>query len=59
MSTAQTTGTTPTDPRSASKVDPETVSLSGYVIGERYGPDTVLTHDPADPSRPHARIGEA
>ena len=36
--------------RSANKVDPETVTISGYVVGERYGPDTVLTHDPADPS---------
>ena len=41
------------------KVEPETVTLSGYVVGERYGPDTVLTHDPVDPTRAHPRIGEA
>ena len=38
----------------SSKVDPETVTISGYVVGERYGPETVLTHDPADPTKPHA-----
>lgn len=39
-------------------VDPETVTISGYVVDERYGPDTVRTADPADPTKPHARIGE-
>ena len=33
---------------STTKVDPETVTISGYVVGERYGPETVLTHDLAD-----------
>ena len=39
-------------------IDPETVTLSGYVIDERYAPGSVQTTDPADPSKPHARIGE-
>jgi methylmalonyl-CoA mutase N-terminal domain/subunit len=39
-------------------INPETVTLSGYVIDERYGPATVHTTDPADASKPHARIGE-
>jgi methylmalonyl-CoA mutase N-terminal domain/subunit len=40
-------------------VDPETVTLSGYVVEERYAPGTVPTQDPKDPARAHARIGEA
>jgi methylmalonyl-CoA mutase N-terminal domain/subunit len=39
-------------------VDPETVTLSGYVVDERYGPDAVGTTDPHDSSKPHPRIGE-
>jgi methylmalonyl-CoA mutase N-terminal domain/subunit len=39
-------------------VEPETVTLSGYVVEERYGPGSVPTQDPKDPVRPHARIGE-
>ncbi len=39
-------------------VDPETVSLSGYVIDERYDPSTVQTTDPSDPSKPHPRIAD-
>ena len=39
-------------------IDPETVTLSGYVIDERYAPGSVQTTDPADPSKPHVRIGE-
>ncbi|MBU3728590.1 MAG: methylmalonyl-CoA mutase [Phycisphaerales bacterium] len=39
-------------------VDPETVTLSGYVVDERYGPDAVGTTDPQDSSKPHPRIGE-
>jgi len=38
-------------------VDPETVTISGYVVDEVYGPDKVPTTDPADPARPHPRIG--
>jgi len=39
-------------------VDPETVTISGYVVDERYGPSAVPTQDPADPARAHPRIGE-
>ncbi len=41
-----------------SKVDPETVTLSGYAVDRLYGPDTVETRDPRDASKPHPRIGE-
>ena len=58
MSTAHPTAPSATPSGAPSKVDPETVTISGYVVGERYGPDTVLTHDPADPTRAHPRIGE-
>ncbi len=37
--------------------DPETVTISGYVLDEKYGPDDGRTVDPNDPSRPHERIG--
>ncbi|NBX25570.1 MAG: methylmalonyl-CoA mutase [Planctomycetes bacterium] len=39
-------------------VDPETVTLSGYVVEQRYAPGSVPTQDPRDPSKAHARIGE-
>jgi methylmalonyl-CoA mutase N-terminal domain/subunit len=39
-------------------VDPETVTISGYVVDERYGPESVRTQDPSDPAKPHPRIGE-
>ena len=42
---------------SSNGVDPRTVSISGYVIDECYGPEKVATTDPADPKKPHARIG--
>ena len=58
MSTANPHAATAIPASPTAKADPETVTISGYVVGERYGPDTVLTHDPSDPSRPHARIGE-
>jgi len=38
-------------------VDPETVTISGYVVDELYGPDKIPTTDAADPKRPHPRIG--
>ncbi|MBC24437.1 MAG: methylmalonyl-CoA mutase, partial [Phycisphaerae bacterium] len=44
--------------RSSNPVDPETVSLSGYAIDQVYGPSSVQTVDPADPSRPAERIGD-
>ncbi|UCD73828.1 MAG: methylmalonyl-CoA mutase [Phycisphaerales bacterium] len=39
-------------------VDPETVTISGYVIDECYKPDEVKTTDPADPAKAHPRIAE-
>lgn len=55
-----TAKTSARDPSAMPKpaVDPETVTISGYVVDERYGPSSVPTADPADPSRPHPRIGE-
>lgn len=41
---------------SPDRPDPETVSLSGYEIDGLYGPDSVPTTDPDDPSRADARI---
>ena len=38
--------------------DPETVTISGYEVDRRYGPDTVQTTRPDDVSQPHPRIGE-
>jgi methylmalonyl-CoA mutase N-terminal domain/subunit len=38
-------------------VDPEAVTISGYVVDELYGPDKIQTTDPVDPTRTHARIG--
>ena len=40
------------------RIDPETVTLSGYALEERYGPETVVTCDVKDPTKAHARIGE-
>ncbi|MHC4990423.1 MAG: acyl-CoA mutase large subunit family protein [Planctomycetota bacterium] len=40
------------------EVDPETVTISGYALDRRYGPDQVATADADDPSHPHARIAE-
>ncbi|MDZ4829482.1 MAG: methylmalonyl-CoA mutase family protein [Phycisphaerae bacterium] len=39
-------------------VDPETVTISGYVIDEKYVPSSVATTDPSDHSKPHPRIAE-
>lgn len=39
-------------------IDPETVTISGYVVDERYGPEGIATADPGDPTKPHPRIGE-
>ncbi|MCE2874333.1 MAG: methylmalonyl-CoA mutase family protein [Planctomycetaceae bacterium] len=55
MSTTTKTGTVqPAKPT----IDPETVTLSGYVVEERYDPKSVPTQDTKDPSKTHARIGE-
>lgn len=40
-----------------SKIDPETVTISGYVVDELYGPDQVKAIDPNHPDKPHQRIG--
>jgi len=42
----------------AAKPDPDTVTISGYAVDECYGPDKIRTTDPADPMKPHPRIGE-
>jgi methylmalonyl-CoA mutase N-terminal domain/subunit len=39
------------------KVNPENVTISGYVLDECYGPPQGAATDPADPSRPAPRIG--
>ncbi len=39
-------------------VNPETVTLSGYALEERYNPSSVPTIDAKDPKQSHARIGE-
>ena len=39
-------------------VDPETVTISGYVVDECYGPDKNQTLNPNDPGKAHPRIGE-
>ena len=53
MSTLQDPKATPAD---GSDVNPETVTISGYVLDECYGPGTVQTVEPGD-GRPHPRIG--
>lgn len=58
MTASQPTAATKTAAPAKPAVDPETVTLSGYVIDERYGPRSVQVNDPADASRPHPRIGE-
>ena len=45
--------------RPADRPDPETVTLSGYEVSSQYGPETIETAAPSDPSTPHERIGEA
>jgi methylmalonyl-CoA mutase N-terminal domain/subunit len=39
-------------------VDPETVTISGYVVDEKYGPASVSTTDPKDPTKVNPHIGE-
>lgn len=41
-----------------SRPDPETVTISGYEVDRRYGPNTVETTDPDDVRQHHPRIGE-
>ncbi len=40
-----------------SKPDPETVTISGYVVDEVYAPGEIATTDPKNPNQPHPRIG--
>ncbi len=54
MTTINTKSAAP--PRSV--VDPESVTISGYVVKERYGPDDVLVNDPNDSAVAHPRVGE-
>ena len=46
------------EPAAISRPDPETVTISGYEVDRRYGPNTVETTDPDDVRKPHPRIGE-
>jgi methylmalonyl-CoA mutase N-terminal domain/subunit len=39
-------------------INPETVTISGYIVDEKYGPTSVEVNDPKDASKPHPRIGE-
>ncbi|MCH2134747.1 MAG: methylmalonyl-CoA mutase family protein [Phycisphaerales bacterium] len=48
----------PEDTAVAPPVDPATVTLSGYVVPNHYGPDDVETTAPGNPTQPHERIGE-
>ncbi len=41
----------------AASPDPEAVTISGYAVDPVYGPGHVQAADPADPARPHPRIG--
>ena len=38
--------------------DPETVTISGYEVDRLYGPESVPTVDPSNPSHPHERIAD-
>ena len=46
------------EPAAIRRPDPETVTISGYEVDSRYGPNTVQTTNPDDVSQPHPRIGE-
>jgi len=39
-------------------VNPESVTLSGYALEQRYAPESVSATDAKDSQKPHARIGE-
>ncbi|MCH8164814.1 MAG: methylmalonyl-CoA mutase [Planctomycetes bacterium] len=39
------------------KVDPQSVTISGYEVDQCYGPDSVQTADARAPQQPHQRIG--
>jgi len=42
----------------AKKIDPETVTISGYAVDECYGPSAVTTTDPKDAKLTQERIGK-
>ncbi|MBT8486346.1 MAG: methylmalonyl-CoA mutase [Phycisphaerales bacterium] len=42
----------------STRPDPETVTISGYVADEVYGPKSVPTTTPGDPEEPHPRIAK-
>jgi methylmalonyl-CoA mutase, N-terminal domain len=54
MSTINTPAVSP----SAPAVDPEAVTISGYVVDPVYGPNDVTTVNPKRPQEPEARIAE-
>ncbi len=41
-----------------SKPDPETVTISGYIVDEVYNPKSVPVTDPSNPTQPHPRIAQ-
>ena len=45
------------NPAGDGKVDPQTVTITGYVVDECYGPEHVQADDPDDAKRSHPRIG--
>jgi len=51
----ETNGAAAVDPY---KVNPDAVTISGYVVDQLYGPGDVATTAPNDASKPHDRIGE-
>ena len=48
---------TPDTGADAASPSPEAVTISGYAVDPVYGPGHVPVDDPADPTRPHPRIG--
>lgn len=54
MSTLQKQAVSP----EAKKIDPETVTISGYAVDECYGPQSTTTVNPKDVKLPEERIGE-
>ena len=46
------------EPAAIRRPDPETVTISGYEVDRRYGPNTVQNTKPDDVSQAHPRIGE-
>jgi len=53
MTTAQKPKMVPAKP------DPETITISGYVVDQSYGPSKIATVQPGAPTQPDSRIGQA